>query len=180
VPPSDFQLCEAALIAAGRSFDDITWEGGAWTLRAEALASGSSTVGGASSAAGSSAVTGALGSSYSGLSSVSHLGADPGRSARQAACEQDYRGLKYDIYSLFTASENVEQKSRAKYAVAGGKRERAWEGGADVADADITASPLAEYPWNQSLRVYPSLSLSMLGRILRIALTFAIAKSWSR
>ncbi len=137
----------------------------------EASASGNSTVGVASSVAGSSAVAGALGSSYSGLSSVSHLGTDAGRSARQAACEQDYRGLKYDIYSLFTASENVEQKSRAKYAVTGGKRERAWEGDADVADADTTASPLAEYPWNQSLRVYPSLSLSMLHQQVALCVT---------
>jgi hypothetical protein len=172
VPPGDFQLCEAALIAAGRSFDDITWEGGAWSLRTEASASGNSTVGGASSVAGNSAVTGTLGSSYSGLSSVSHLGTGTGRNARQVACEQDYRGLKYDIYALFTTSENVEQKSRSKYAVTGGKRERAWEGDADDVDVDATASPLAEYPWNQSFRVYPSLSLSMLGRILRIALTF--------
>jgi len=172
VTPGDFQLCEAALLAAGKTFDDITWEGGAWSLRTDTLASGSSTVGGASSVAGSGAGVGAPGSSYSGLSSVSHLGADAARRVRQAACEQDYRGLKYDIYSLLTASENVDQKSRAKYAAPGDKRERAWEGDEDVADVDASATPLARYPWNQSLRVYPSLSLSMLGRILRIALTF--------
>ncbi len=129
-------------------------------------------MGGALSVAESSAVAGALGLSYSGLSSVSHLGPDVGRSARQAACEQDYFGLKYDIYSFFTASENAEQKSRAKYSVAGEKRERSWEGAAEVADTDASALPLALYPWNQSLRVYPSLSLSMLGSILRITLTF--------
>ncbi len=172
VPPGDFQLCEAALIAAGRSFEDVVWTGDAWSLRTEALASGNSTVGGAPSVAGSSAVAGALGSSYSGLSSVSHLGQDVGRSARQAACEQDYFGLKYDIYSFFTASENAEQKTRAKYTVTGEKRERSWEGDTEVAEADASALPLAVYPWNQSLRVYPSLSLSMLGRILRIALPF--------
>jgi hypothetical protein len=50
--------------------------------------------------------------------------------------------------------------------------ERSWEGAAEVAETDASALPLALYPWNQSLRVYPFLSLSMLGRILRITLTF--------
>ncbi len=30
---------------------------------------------------------------------------------------------------------------------------------------------MAAYSWNQTLKVYPSLSLSMLGRFLRVALT---------
>jgi hypothetical protein len=37
---------------------------------------------------------------------------------------------------------------------------------------DANTLPLAAYPWNQILKVYPSLSLSMLGRVLRPALTF--------
>jgi hypothetical protein len=48
------QLWEAALIAACRSFEDVTWTGDAWSLRTEASASGKSTAGSASSAAGSS------------------------------------------------------------------------------------------------------------------------------
>ncbi len=96
VSPGDFELCEAALIAAGKSFEDVTWTGDAWSLRTEASASGNSTAGGASSTAGSSGVAGAFGSLYSGLSSVSHLGPDIGRIARQATCKQDFFGLRWN------------------------------------------------------------------------------------
>jgi hypothetical protein len=152
VSPGDFQLCEAALIAAGRSFEDVSWTGDAWSLRTEASASGNSTAGGASSASGSSGVAGALGSSYSGLSSVSHLGPDIKRIARQATCEKDYFGLRYDNDSFFTATENAELKNRSKFTLTGEKRERSWEGAVDVAETDASALPLAAYPWNQSLK----------------------------
>ena len=50
-------------------------------------------------------------------------------------------------------------------------RELPFPGAADAANASEVL-PIAQFPWNQLLQVQPSYSLAMLGRFLRVGLTF--------
>jgi hypothetical protein len=72
--------------------------------------------------------------------------------------------LRYDVYSLFTSDENLEFKNRTKFHSAGDKRVRAWDGAVLDAEVKGTCLPLAAFPWNQPLVVFPSHSLAMQGR----------------
>jgi hypothetical protein len=78
-----------------------------------------------------------------------------------------------DVLTLLSEKENAMFRSRAKYtpAVVGSKREQSYPGEADDMDVDL-AMPLSAFPWNQTLVVQDSYSLPMLGRMLRVALTF--------
>ena len=173
----EFKVLEAALTAAGRTFADVSWAGGSWSVRppgdaasaAGAGAGGSAASGAASSVAGGSTASTAWGSN---LSSISHQG-QPAAS-HLLVLEEQYLTLQLDVFSLLTASENVDFKSRAKFGAtgtAGRKRELAHPGAEDRSST-ADALPLAQFPWNQVFTLQLSLALSMWGRLLRVALTF--------
>lgn len=180
--PAEFIACEQSLQGSGRSFDDIVWTGNSWSLKPDgaaadaggsgASAAGATGAGRVSLSGGTSGVgTGSTVSMVSGFSPVLHMGVDIDRAAQLHACEEDYRRLRFDVYSFLTPAENQELKARSK-ALVGTKRERAWDGEEEAAPDAQLLLPLASFPWNQSLKVLSSHSLAMLGRFLRIALTF--------
>jgi hypothetical protein len=91
----------------------------------------------------------------------------------RAQAEDQLLSLRFDIHALMSPKESSDLKARQKSLVAGvgDKRERSHPDAASNSDeSDLQA--LAQYPWNQRWKNRPSLSLSMLGRALRIGLTF--------
>ena len=143
-----------------------------WSLPAGASATGPHSVSGTSSVC--SGITQGLSgfSSTSGGSSTVAV-ATAASSISLEEEELQLRTLRVDVQTLLSSTESQALRNRAKYSqpVVGGKRERAHPGDSDESDPDA-ALPLSAYPWNQSLSVQDSHSLSMLGRMLRVALTF--------
>ena len=81
--------------------------------------------------------------------------------------EEQYLTLELDVFALlkFTASENSDFKSRAKFGVGstpGRKRELAHPGAEGSSDA-TDSLPLAHYPWNQVSTLQLSLAGSVAG-----------------
>jgi uncharacterized membrane protein YgcG len=167
LPVAEFQNVERALLATGRTFRDVTWAGGSWSLAEPGSRSGgaASTVGTGGGGAPSSAFS--FGSSA--FSSVSHQGGETARREVVRAMEAHYEKIRFDIYA-----ETAHMRNRSKmHAADSRKRERSFPGAPDDPDgADVL--PLCMFPWNQKLDVSESHSLSMIGRFLRIALVFFV------
>ncbi len=74
-------------------------------------------------------------------------------------------------HALMSPKESSDLKARQKNVASGvgDKRERSHPAN-NTDDADLQT--LAQYPWNQRWKSRPSLSLSMMGRALRVGLTF--------
>ena len=101
----------------------------------------------------------------SGLTFVSHQG-QPAL-GRVVLLEEQYLTLELDVFALFkfTASENSDFKSRARFGVGstpGRKRELAHPGAEDRSSA-TESLPLAHYPWNQVFTLQLSLACSVAG-----------------
>ena len=89
--------------------------------------------------------------------------------------ELQLRSFRVDVQALssLSATESQVYRLKAKYLTPSAefKRKRVHPSDANDADSDV-AVPISAFPWNQSLSVQDSHSLSMLGRMLRVALTF--------
>ncbi len=181
----EFRCLEALLTSTGRTFSDVSVAGDTWTVLAgvgnslESLPSGGSGGGGS---AGSSNWTGGASSSTSAgdvtVPSLTpyHAGACTGAGSHaqaQAQAEEQLLSLLFDVHALMSPKESSDLKARQKNVAScvGDKLERSHlEAASNTDDADLQA--LAQNPWNQRWKSRPSLSLSMLGRALRIGLTF--------
>ncbi len=170
--PDEFRTFRDALVATGRTFRDLVKVGSVWSLSAGAAASAvaPSVVGVGST--GSDPSTGLSAFSASTGGSGHGAGSAVGTNVPLEEEELQLHTLRVNIQMLLSAAEITFFRGKAKYSTpsAGFKRERAHPGDADETDSDA-AAPVAAYPWNQSLLVQDSYSLSMLGRMLRVALT---------
>ena len=173
----EFQMLDASLHRAGRSFADVTWCGSTWglsvtgggTSAASSVggSSGASTVGGSSSA-GSGPMIG------TGLGAASGLGQLVGHVTESLEeAERQLDSLRVDTFALMSSEETKQNAARVKAASAspGRKRERAHPGAQGSDDLD-ELHPLASFPWNQRVVAVESESLALLGRKLRILLTW--------
>jgi hypothetical protein len=151
----------------------VSWGGGS-ALSPEGKGEGGSTssiswTGGASSSASTGGLTA---TSLTALRTGTYPGAGVPALA-QAQAEEQLLSLRFDAHALMSPKESSDLKARQKNMAAGvaDKRERSHPDAASNPDeGDLQA--LAQYPWNQRWKNHPSLSLSMLGRALRIGLTF--------
>jgi hypothetical protein len=173
---AEFQTLEALLHWAGRSFADVTWCGSTWNLSATGGGvsstggignSGASTVGGIISA-GAGPTGSGLVASGSGLGRlVGHV-----RKSLEEA-ERQLDSLRVDTFALISMEETKQNAARVKAAAAspGRKRERAHPDAKGSDDLD-ELHPLTSFPWNQKVVAVESESLALLGRKLRILLTW--------
>ena len=178
----EFQHLEALLTRTGRSFNDVSVTGDTWTLSAAGGSALSPAGTGGGGTIGSSGWTGGASSSSSTggsattSSTASHAEASSGAGVpalAQTQAEEQLLSLRFDVHALMSPKESGDLKARQKNAAAGvgEKRERSHPDATSNSDENDLQS-LAQYPWNQRWKIRPSLSLSMLGRALRIGLTF--------
>ena len=174
----EFRQLEVMLTSTGRSFSDVSVTGDTWTV-----AAGGGSVffpeakGGGGGTSSSGWTGGALSSSTStgGLTATSMTSLRTGTmpALAQAQAEEQLLTLRFDVHALMSPKESSDLKARQKSMAAGvgDKRERSHpEATSNSDESDLQA--LAQYPWNQRWKQRPSLSLSMLGRALRVGLTF--------
>jgi hypothetical protein len=180
----EFQCLEALLTSTGRTFNDVSVAGDTWTVSAGGSSALSSSPEGKGEGSGTSS-SGWTGGASS-ASSTGGLATTPFTTPRadaypgagvpvlaQVQAEEQLLSLRFDVHALMSPKESSDLKARQKSMAAGvgEKRERSHPDAASNSDeSDLQA--LAQYPWNQRWKNRPSLSLSMLGRALRIRLTF--------
>ena len=87
--------------------------------------------------------------------------------------EKYLASLIFDVKGLLSTKESADLRAKTKMAQAGigSKRERPYPDAPDV-DDDSGSLVLSAYPWNQKWPTRPTISLAMMGRSLRIGLTF--------
>jgi len=172
---AELQTFEASLHRAGKSFADVTWYGSTWSLSATggsaslaasvACSSGTAAVGGSSSVGAGSTSAGC------GTSGLGRLSGHVTESLEEA--ERQLDSLRVDTFALMSAEETKQNAARVKAASAspGQKRDRAHPDAKNSDDLD-ELHPLATFPWNQKMVAAESESLALLGRKLRILMTW--------
>ena len=153
----------------------MTWCDSTWGLRE---------TGGGTSSAGSVGGSGGA-STIGGSSSAGTVFTGPGLGASGLGrlvghvtesleeAERQLDTLRVDTFALMSSEEIKQNAARVKQALAspGQKRERAHPDAKGSDDLD-ELHPLASFPWNQRVVAVESESLALLGRKLRILLTW--------
>lgn len=167
----EFQSLEAALTSSGRTFRDMVKVAGAWSFSSPG--SNSSSVSSGSVLAGASSSSGPV-CMMAHPPFVGNAFNTRTDSSAQRLAEIQVSTLCVDTFALFSAKEIVELRGRNKSASSSGsgyKRERSYPGATDAEEVNHFAV-LNEWPWRQQLLEQSSYSFSMLGRMLRLALSF--------
>ena len=134
----------AQLGPVGFSLDDIQVTDGRWALRQKPSAS----------------------------ASVPSTAPSAQTSFKIAALEQQLRTLHLEPYTWLTVDERKDIASRSKTGGAGKRKAPAFPGDQVTDGDDAVANPFSEWPWQQQLLVRPADTYSLLGRILRHALSW--------